>query len=63
MRWHGKTSCQGRSEGGIFLRGLGHLGDLEKGIEFELDPEEWVGSEGLKATGLYRWNESFLLTN
>lgn len=52
MRWHGKTSCQGRSEGGIFLRGLGHLGDLEEGIEFELDPEEWVGSEGLKATGL-----------
>ena len=53
----------GRSEGGIFLRGLGHLGDWEEGMEFELDPEEWVGSEGQKATGLYRWDESFFLMN
>ena len=32
-------------------------------MEFELDPEEWVGSEGQKATGLYRWDESFFLMN
>ena len=32
-------------------------------MEFEPDPEEWVGSEGLEATGLYRWDESFFFMN
>lgn len=59
----------GRSEGGI-LRGLGHLEDLKENMELELDPEGWVGSDGQKAAGLFRfsflrnrWDVSIFLTN
>lgn len=53
--WHGKTGCQGRSEGGI-LRRLGLLEDLEEGVELELGPEGCVGSDGKKAAELLRYN-------